>query len=308
MTKKFFFILYLVVLILQACTSIDSKSSNSSAAILFDDFNYQDYHAFSQHDWKARTETGHPGVKDASWSIKGVSFHATAEGAQNGSIRLTAYTDGTSVNTQHTQICHARKYREGTYAARIYFRGTPTQGPDGDEIIETFYAISPLKAPMDLDYSEADFEYLPNGGWGVGEHALWATTWETFQLEPWTKVNEYATLIGSFEGWHILLLQVADNSVRYFIDGKRFAEHSDQVYPEEAMSINFNLWFTVEGLIDSNELRQYDEDIDWVYHEANAVLSTFEVEQKVAVFRQQKIHYHDSVPAWTPPLDSPCGL
>jgi len=36
-------------------------------------------------------------------------------------------------------------------------------GPDGDQIVETFYTISQMDEPS---YSEADFEYLPNGGWG----------------------------------------------------------------------------------------------------------------------------------------------
>ena len=32
----------------------------------------------------------------------------------------------------------------------------------GAHPVNTFYLISPLKAPLDLDYSEIEFEYLPN--------------------------------------------------------------------------------------------------------------------------------------------------
>ena len=71
-----------------------------------------------------------------------------------------------------------RKYRDGTYATRVRFRNRPTIGPGGDEVVETFYTISPLKKPLDPDYSELDFEYLPNGGWGLAAPTLWVTSWE----------------------------------------------------------------------------------------------------------------------------------
>lgn len=277
---------------------------------LFDDFSYANFQEFQAQGWRARTEVGHPGVAGATWSQEAISFHPQAEqtGATEGMVRISSQTDGTPDNTQHVQFCHARKYLYGTYAARVYFRDAPTFGPDGDEIIETFYAISPLKAPMDEGYSEMDFEYLANGGWGKGEHALWSTTWETFQLEPWTKVNENSTRFGSLEGWHTLVMQASANEVRYFVDGELFGEHSAEVAPEEPMSINFNLWFTAEGLVESGEMRQYDEDIDWVYHVVDSHLSTGEVEARVAELRAQGHRFVDSVPEMNPPLPSPCGL
>lgn len=276
--------------------------------ILFDDFNYESSEQFSNNGWKIRTQTGHPGVKNANWSQDGISFHIEGEGAQNGFIRMTSFTDGTAENTQHTQFCHARKYREGTYAARVFFRNQPNVGPDGDEVIQTFYAISPLKAPMDLDYSEADFEYLPNGGWGGEPLSMWATSWETFQLEPWTKVNEFSTDVGSLQGWHTLVMQIANDEIVYSVDGKEFGRHSKNVYPEVPMSINFNMWFTPEGAIDSNEYREYREDIDWVFHIVNAVMTTDEVLTKVEQLRHDKVLFIDNVNAKTPPLASPCGL
>ena len=276
--------------------------------IMFDDFSYTSASEFSKNGWKVRTQIGHPGVKKATWSRDGLSFHTASEGAKNGMVRLTSFTDGTAENTQHTQFCHARKYREGTYAARVYFRDAPSKGPDGDEVIQTFYAISPLKAPMDTDYSEADFEYLPNGGWGGEELTLWSTSWETFQLEPWTKDNEYSTIVGSLNGWHTLVLQIANDSLTYFVDGNQFSKHSVHVYPEVPMSINFNMWFTPEGLIESNKIREYQEDVDWVYFEKNAVLSPVEIEKKIAAMRLSKTRFVDTVNEFTPTLASPCGL
>ena len=43
-------------------------------------------------------------------------------------------------------------------------------------------------------------------------------------------------------------------------------------YPEEPMSINFNLWFIKDGLAQSGEARHYVEDIDWVFHQKDATL------------------------------------
>ncbi len=313
--KKFYRALcgsFFSFLLLSACSqivqSVDKPIDSQEAKVLFDDFNYLNYKALSENGWKARTQTGHPGVKGAKWSQEGLSFLAASDGAKNGMIRMTSFTDGSGKNTQHTQFCHARKYREGTFAARVFFRDQPTSGADGDEVIETFYVISPLKSDMDLDYSELDFEYLPNGGWEKGEHALWATSWETFKLDPWTFVNEESTTFKSLQGWHTLLLHVADNEARYYIDGKLFAAHSGDIYPEVAMSINFNLWFTAEGLIKSGEKRVYQQDIDWVYHQTKKILSLKEVELQVEKFRKNEIRFIDNVAEKKPKLASPCGL
>ncbi|TQV71167.1 glycoside hydrolase family 16 protein [Exilibacterium tricleocarpae] len=286
----------------------DATTADTPEAIFFDDFHYTTFDAFRANGWRARTETGHPGVVGATWSQDGISFHPAAAGARKGMVRLTSVTDGSAANTRHTQFCHARKYLYGTYAARVYFRDAPSQGPDGDEVIQTFYAISPLEEPMHPDYSEMDFEYLPNGGWGEGELALWATSWETFQLEPWTKVNEYDTTFGSLEGWHTLTMHATKHQLRYYIDGRLFAEHSAKVAPEVPMSINFNLWFTAEGAIDSDALRSYQEDVDWVFHAVGQQLSSAEVEARVAALRAAEVTFTDSVAEMTPPLPSPCGL
>ena len=60
---------------------------------------------------------------------------------------------------------------------------------------------------MAPNYNEMDLEYLPNAGWGEGDHALFATSWETFQLKPWTKVNENTADINSLQGWNTLVLK-----------------------------------------------------------------------------------------------------
>ncbi|MBX9403744.1 glycoside hydrolase family 16 protein [Lysobacter sp. BMK333-48F3] len=298
-----------------ADTAAAAPAAAPAEAVFFDDFSYPDLAAFHANGWKVRTETGHPGIKGATWSAQGLSFHADIPDTQSGAVRMSSVTDGSGEKTRHTQFCHARKYREGTYAARIFFRDAPSFGPDGDEVIQTFYAISPLKAPMDKDYSETDFEYLPNGGWGENAMpAMWTTTWETFQLEPWTKVNEFSRKQGSYAGWRTLVLTIAGDKVRYFVDGQLFSEHSSAVYPEDFMSINFNLWFMPKGAdgslgpVDSPELREYQEDIDWVFFQQDAALASAEVEAKVAELRARKVAHIDGVKERSPALPSPCGL
>ncbi|MEW6989721.1 glycoside hydrolase family 16 protein [Colwelliaceae bacterium 6441] len=276
--------------------------------VMFDDFNYQTLADAEKNGWVVRTETGHPGIKNATWWREGISFHPDKLDLDNQVMRLTSKTDGNATNTRHTQICHQRKYKEGTYAARVYFNDQPDFGPDGDGIVETFYTISPLEAPMDKNYSEMDFEYLANGGWGVNSTALWSTSWETFQLEPWTKVNDYDTYKKSLQGWNTLVLQVFDNKIKYYINGELYSEHGSDVYPEVAMSLNFNLWFIPEQLVQYPEMRQYHQDVDWVYFNADQNLSYLQVLGEVASLRSANIKQTDKVPDWQPKHESYCGL
>ena len=74
------------------------------------------------------------------------------------------------------------------------------------------------------------------------------------------------------------------------------------------MSSNFNLWFINGGLNGSREARSYQEDIDWVYHEAGAALAPDQVEQKVKELRQAGTGFVDTVPPGSPALESPCDL
>ena len=157
-------------------------------SILFDDFNYARKDQLKKNGWIIRTVAGWPGIPGATWSEKDVAILANPEQPGNRIVRMTSSTDGTPANTIQTQICHQRKYLEGTFAARVRFTDNPVSGPGGDQLVQSFYTISPLKAPWDPDYSELDFEYLPNGGWGISGPTLYATTWETFYPEPnWKK-------------------------------------------------------------------------------------------------------------------------
>lgn len=290
-------------------TVTSAQSTRELNPILFDDFSYTSKQQLKKNGWILRTEPGWPGVPGATWSEAGISLLNHPDQRNNRIIRMTSSTDGTGANTTQTQICHQRKYLEGTYAARVRFTDKPIAGPGGDQLVQSFYTISPLKAPMDPDYSELDFEYLPNGGWGIDGPTLYATTWETFSPEPnWKKDNVYRTMNGSQAGWHTLVMQVKDQKVRYFVDGKFYVEHGEDYYPEDTMSINFNLWFIRDGAIKSTERRTYQEDIDWVFHQAAAVLTPEQIEETVAMLRREKVKFRDTVPAKVPALVSPCNF
>lgn len=283
------------------------QSRNGSSETLFDDFNYSNHRQLAKHGWIVRTAVGWPGVPGATWGNKQVSFLFDPDQRGNRLLRMISSTDGTGSNTQQSQICHQRKYLEGTYAARVRFADAPTDGPSGDQLVESFYTISPLKAPWDPDYSELDFEYLPNGGWGFNGPTLFTTSWRTFIPEPnWKKDNVFDTSSGSLAGWHTLVTQVSGGKVKYFIDGKSLAEHGGQYYPRSLMSINFNLWFIKDATVKSTTVRHYQEDIDWVFHEAKTALGPEEVEAKVAALRRRSIKFQDTVPAPVPALISPC--
>jgi hypothetical protein len=284
-----------------------SSRSEPAAEIFFDDFTYSNQQEMTKHGWIIRTVAGWPGVPGATWWREGVSFLTDEAAPGNRILRMTSSTDG--AHTNQTQICHERKYLEGTYAARVRFSDNALTGTGGDQIVESFYTISPLKAPMDPDYSELDFEYLPNGGWGVEGSTLYETTWYTFSPEPnWKKDNVFNMTKGSRTGWHTLVTQVAGGHVRYFVDGVQQVEHGGRFYPRSIMSINFNLWFIRDGMTKAQGERRYHEDIDWVFHEAHSALTPEQVEAKVAALRRNSVRFRDTVRPPLPALASPCNF
>src|SRR5215813_10453979 len=193
------------------------EKSKAAPQILFDDFSYSNSKKMAKHGWIVRTADGWPGIPGAKWLTQNVSLLPDGAGG-NRILRMTSSTDGAAANTTQTQICHQRKFLEGTYAARVRFSDQPSSGPGGDQIVQSFYTISPLKAPMDPDYSELDFEYLPNGGWGNTGTMIYATSWFTFRPEPnWFQDNVSNHVAGSQAGWHTLVNQVADGKVKYFV-------------------------------------------------------------------------------------------
>ena len=287
-------------------TEVATTSSMEESQILFDDFSYSTVDEMTANGWVVRNGTGWPGVTGASFRTENVSFVDYPDPADNRLLRMTSSTDGTAENTFQTQICHQRKYLEGTYAARVRFSDQPASGVDGDQVVQTFYTITPYDRPLNPDYSEMDYEYLPNGGWGSGDLTFYVTTWETVQIEPWNAYNTSSSVQGSLAGWHTLVTQVIGGTVSYFIYGKLMAQHGGEYYPDAPMSINFNLWFIDGGLVQTESVRQYEEDIDWVFHQAGVMLMPDEVAAKVNELRSTSVKFMDNVLSGI--QTSPCDL
>ena len=299
-------------ILIVACNSVAPSTetippdSNTPSQILFDDFSYTFTDEMTANGWIVRDGQGWPGVTGASFRAENVTFMDYPSQPGNRLLRMTSSTDGTSEDTFQTQICHHRKYLEGTYAARVRFNDTPVSGSDGDQVVQTFYMITPYDRPYNPDYSEMDFEYLPNGGWGGAPNTMHVTTWETVQIEPWNADNLSNSKQGSLSGWHTLVAQVTGGTVRYFVDGDLIAQHGGEYYPDALMSINFNLWFIDGGLNGEETIREYQEDIDWVFHAAGVSLMPDEVLAKITELRNASIKFQDTVPPGF--STSPCDL
>jgi hypothetical protein len=248
----------------------------------------------SANGWYVRTGGGGPGIAGATWSAAHVTFLTDPAAGSNRLMRLSAQTSGPGSQTIQSQVTRDDNYLEGTYAARVFFTDAPVSGPDGDQIVETFYTITPLNFSMDPAYSEIDFEYLANGGWGFVGSTMFMTTWETYQPDPWISDNTYTAPQGNFSGWHNLVVTVSGGVVRYYIDGTLRAEHGGKYYPETRMSINFNLWFI--ELIANATSRTYRQDVDWVYFRQNTVLTPAQVQAEVNALRSQGVAFRDTVP------------
>jgi len=278
------------------------------AGVFFDDFSEPDLAALQRNGWLVRDKPGHPGVEGATWGADMLTLIDDPARAGNRLLRLTARSDGTL--TRHAQLCHAqRKFLAGTYAARVRLSDTPVQGPDGDVVVQTFYAVSPLRFDFDPEYSELDWEYLPNGGWGDARTRLYGVTWQTVRLNPWTAYNAPVQVFRELGGWHVLLMQASDGKTRFYLDGVQLAEHGGRNYPAVPMSINFNLWFSPGGLLPGvSTPRVYEQDVDWVFHAQDRVLSPAEVDAAVDTLRKAGRAHVDTVPSPEPPLPSACDF
>jgi hypothetical protein len=258
----------------------------TTTATLFDDFAYPATD-LPAHGWYVRSQQGGPGARGAGWSPAAVSIVADPAQGANRLLRLEAATDGTVAGTVQAEVGRTeRRFLEGTYAARIRFSDAPLEGQRGDRIVQTFFAIGPpLARPLDPAYSELDFEYLPNGGWGTADATMFMTSWETYQEDPLVEKLSHTLRPGSLSGWHTLVIQVGKSDVRYFIDGQQHARHGGRSYPDSLMSIVFNLWFQDGGLLPAGAPRRYQQDVDWVFQQRDTVLSPTQVLARVAQLR-----------------------
>jgi hypothetical protein len=277
--------------------------------VFFDDFNYPNVAALRGGGWTVRSEAGHPGIAGALWGADAFRMVNDPANPANRLLRLQAQTDGTPAGTRQAQLCHARKYLEGTFAARVRFSDEPVAGTDGDVVIQSFYLVSPLRFAFDPEFSEVDWEYLPNGGWGDTRTRLYGITWQTVQIEPWKSYNQAHEEFQSLGGWHVLMMQIAEGTTRHFLDGKLLATHGGRNYPVVPMSLNFNLWFSPGGELPGQSVtRTYEQDLDWVFHAKGKVLSPEQVAHAVSALRMSGVAAMDTVPPLAQPLPNSCNF
>jgi hypothetical protein len=283
--------------------------------ILFDDFSYTTTAQLANNGWRVRTWEGGPGLANGSWSSNNISFVTDPAAPANKFMRLKASTNingSTIVNNRSTsgsvsqaEVARVEQiYKNGTWAARMYFNDAPSTGPDGDTAIETFFGLTDYIEGAE-PYSEIDFEYLPNGGWWTGSAtpSMWSGT---YRIVDWTDESNHGVTRtqGSLQGWHTLVMQVQDGLITFYIDGAYQTAFSGAVAPDYPMYLMFQLWISNDcfnagcsklGYINSSSYREYSEDVDWVYFEKNNQVPATEIPSKVASLRAAGISYVQNI-------------
>ncbi|MEC4570300.1 glycoside hydrolase family 16 protein [Streptomyces virginiae] len=267
-----------------------SPTPSGPPGTLFDTFHYSgpDDPSLAAHGWEVRTGGGGPGIKD-SWSAAGAGFPSDATAQGGRVLQLRSSTDGTAQGTKQVEVQGTGKNLfTGTFAARVHFSDKPTSGRGGDHVVQTFFPISP--SDESANYSELDFEYLPNGGWGTAGPRLDTVSW--YKADPPDRVSH--TLKQRAGGWHVLMVTAMNGTVTYSLDGKELFTSSGKYVPREKMDIHFSNWF-----IDTPATggpRTWDMKVNWVYYKADEVVSQADVQKTVDGFYSAGTDYVNTVP------------
>ena len=249
-------------------------------SVFFDDFNYTSSSdpTLLNFGWAPRSGGGGPGI--GTWDPTHITFIPDPADSTNELMQMAATTSGTASTTVQTEILTPFQFLHGTFAARVKFADVPQTGPDGDQLYQTFFTISPYKS---RPYSEIDFEYLPNGYGSVTTPHFFFTLWQT------THKNVSTNIAASYAGWHTLLVDDADGvHTHFYVDGV-LVYTASVYYPAALMAIDFNQWFPTGSLVNSSTPRTWLEQIDWMYFAKDTLLTTAQVESNVASYLAQGI-------------------
>ncbi|MCX5126329.1 glycoside hydrolase family 16 protein [Streptomyces sp. NPDC002812] len=291
--------------VLAACTSGSGGSGPDDAApaksasptpsgppgTLFDDFRYSgpDDPALKANGWEVRTGGGGPGIKD-TWTSAGASFPSDATAQGGRALQLQSSTDGTKQGTKQVEIqTTGTPLFTGTYAARVYLSDKPVSGRNGDHVVETFFPIS--ASDSSPNYSELDYEYLPNGGWGSVGPQLDTTSW--FKADPPDRVT-HALKKQRLEGWHIMMITFMDGKATYSLDGKDLFTSSGKYVPREKVDMHFSNWFI--DLPFTGGSRTWNMKVNWFYYKAGEAVSQADVQKTVDGFYSAGTSHINTVP------------
>lgn len=279
-----------------------SASAALPAGVLFDDFNYTGPHdpALAANGWEVRSGEGGPGIKD-SWSADGVSFPAAggpsgdgssadsgASGSGGQALRLTAETDGTAKGTRQSEFHTAKPaFSTGTLVARVRLSDKPVGGKDGDHIAQSLFTISPDHSSS--KYSELDYEYMPNGGWGRYGPLMDTTSWRNSERNDRVTKSHMKKL----GGWHTLVITAVDGATTYSLDGEKMFTNGSKYSPREPMTINFSAWFID---LPFKGQRSWDMQVDWLYYQAGKAVPAKDVQQTVGSLTAGGTHYVNTLP------------
>ena len=265
--------------------------------VLFDDFAYTGPRdpALSANGWAVRSGEGGPGIKD-TWSADGVSFPAEEagadgeEGKEGQALQLRARTDGTERGTLQSEFhSTAPAFFTGTLVARVNFGNEPTSGKDGDHIAESLFGISPDHASS--KYSELDYEYMPNGGWGRLGPRLDTTSWRS--SERGDRATDSHT--SKLDGWHTLVITAVGGSAVYSLDGEELFTSGSRYFPREPMTVNVSAWF-IDLPFKGASPRTWDMRVDWLYYESGKAVSEKAAEKAVSGFAAAGTRYINTLP------------
>ncbi|MEV7521322.1 glycoside hydrolase family 16 protein [Streptomyces sp. NPDC091371] len=267
-----------------------SPTPTGPPGTMFDNFQYNGPAdpALASHGWEVRSGEGGPGIKD-TWNTAGASFPSDTT-AQGGKVlQLQSTTDGTQQGTKQVEVhSTATNLFQGTFAARVYFSDKPASGRGGDHVVQTFFPISPSDASA--NYSELDFEYLPNGGWGSVGPRLDNVTW--FKADPPDRVHN--TLKQRLEGWHTLMITAMNGKVVYSLDGKEVFSSSGKYVAREKMDIHFSNWFI--DLTSGSGPRTWNMKVNWFYYKADEAVSQADVQKTVDGFYAAGTNHVNTLP------------
>lgn len=275
-----------------------STLTGPPAGILFDDFAYTgpDDPALAANGWAVRTGEGGPGVKD-TWAADGVSFPAGEDGKEGydgkgggggQALQLRASTDGTEGGTRQAEFHSARPtFLTGTLVARVYLSDKPASGRDGDHVSESLFTISPDHTSP--KYSELDYEYLPNGGWGRYGPLLDTTSWRNSDQGD-RVTSSHNRKLG---GWHTMVITAVDGRTTYSLDGRKFFTSGSKYFPREAMTINLSAWFVD---LPFKGPRSWEMKADWLYYQAGKAVSEADAEKAAAGFAADGVPYVNTLP------------